>query len=186
MSTEWERTERLLARCKAGDRAACEEVVRRNYAAVYRFLLHMTSDSELAAELTQETFRTAWEKLAQFHGDSSVKTWLHRIAYNKFIDVHRKSSRESAAMDNIRLLSTQRHELPAWRDAAARDSSLRLHEAVQQLSDDERAVVALHYFDGLSLKETASVLGQPVGTVKWRLNAALRSLRSMVDVESLL
>jgi RNA polymerase sigma-70 factor (ECF subfamily) len=53
--------------------------------------------------------------------------------------------------------------------------------AVKQLPDEQRTIVALHYFEGLSLQETATVMGQAVGTVKWRLNKALTRLRSIVD-----
>jgi RNA polymerase sigma-70 factor (ECF subfamily) len=186
MSLDREPAERLVARFMSGDRAACEEVVRRDYAAVYRFLLHLTSDAELAADLTQETFRTAWEKLAQFHGRSTVKSWLHRIAYNKFVDAHRKACREQFARESMQWEAAERHELPAWRAAHARESALRLQELVQQLADDQRAVVALHYFEGFSLQETATIVEQPVGTVKWRISAALRALREVIDVESML
>src|SRR6186997_2887249 len=91
----------LMDRIRSGDRAACEELVRANYVSVYRFLLNLTGDSEMAANCTQDTFRIAWQKLADFGGRSSIASWLHRIAYNQFIDVYRKNRRERGLQENF-------------------------------------------------------------------------------------
>ncbi len=91
----------LIARILAGDRASCEELVRGNYQTVYRFVLHLTSDPEMAADITQDTFRAAWQKLSEFNRRASIKSWLHRIAYNRFIDVYRKHRRDRSALENL-------------------------------------------------------------------------------------
>jgi RNA polymerase sigma-70 factor (ECF subfamily) len=174
----------LIVRIRSGDRSACEELVRRTYETVYRFLVHLTADTELAADLTQDTFRTAWQKLGDFDGRASVASWLHRIAYNRFIDVCRKRRRDRSAQEFLQV-EFGRDEGATWACATSRsDVSEYLSAAVKQLSEDQRAVVVLHYFEGLSLQSTATVLEQPVGTVKWRLNAALTRLRAVVDAES--
>lgn len=174
----------LINRIRSGDRSACEELVRRTYETVYRFLVHLTADSELAADLTQDTFRTAWQKLGDFDGRASIASWLHRIAYNRFIDVCRKRRLDRSAQEFIQV-EIGRDEGATWPCATSRgDVAEYLSAAVKQLPEDQRAVVVLHYFEGLSLQETAEVLEQPVGTVKWRLNAALTRLRTVVDIES--
>ena len=78
--------QRLVNDLRAGRRDACAELVRAHYQAVYRFLVHLTRDVHRAEDLTQETFAAAWEKRATFEGRSTPATWLHRIAYTKFID----------------------------------------------------------------------------------------------------
>jgi RNA polymerase sigma-70 factor, ECF subfamily len=183
MSTGEQSMPSLIARIRAGDRAACEDLVRDEYDAVYRFSLHLTADTHAAADLTQETFRAAWQKLPQFDGRSSVASWLHRIVYNQFIDSCRKNRRVREIRERLQRNSMQPAELPPWRDAAAEEGTRCLVDAVAQLPNDQRALIALHYFEGLSLRETADVVGQPVGTVKWRVHAALRTLRTMIDVE---
>src|SRR5947208_11776814 len=92
-----------IARILAGDRAACEELVRQTYAGVYRFLLHLTSDPDMAADFTQDTFRAAWQKLGEFDGRASIASWLHRIAYNRFVDAYRKQRRDRTMRENVHL-----------------------------------------------------------------------------------
>jgi RNA polymerase sigma factor (sigma-70 family) len=174
----------LIDRIRSGDRAACEELVRANYVAVYRFLLNLTGDPEMASDCTQDTFRIAWQKLADFAGRASLASWLHRIAYNRFIDVYRKDRRERGLQEDFQLeqASVSRDTLPCA--AAVGDTSQYLSEAVKRLPNEQRAIIALHYFEGLSLTDTAAVVGEPVGTVKWRLSTALQRLRSIVDAEA--
>jgi RNA polymerase sigma-70 factor (ECF subfamily) len=174
----------LVARIRSGDRSACEEMVRQTYETVYRFLLHLTADADLAADLTQDTFRAAWQKLGDFEGRSSVASWLHRIAYNRFVEVYRKQRRHQSAQEYLQV-EFERDAGATWPCATTRsDVSEYLSAAVKQLPEEQGAVVVLHYFEGMSLQETAMVLEQPVGTVKGRLNAALRRLRSVVKAES--
>lgn len=82
---------------RAGDRDACEELVRQYYEGVYRFLFHQTPDPHLAADLTQETFAAAWQGIETFNGNASFSTWLHQIAYRKLVDGVRKSQRHRHA-----------------------------------------------------------------------------------------
>jgi RNA polymerase sigma-70 factor (ECF subfamily) len=184
MAGDVTRDAELINRIRGSDRAACEEMVRANYAAVYRFLVNLTGDAEMAADCTQDTFRIAWQKLADFGGRASIASWLHRIAYNRFIDVYRKSRRERGLQENFQIeqAGIANQELSCV--ASRRDASQYLSEAVGQLPDEQRAIVALHYFEGLSLAETAAVVGESVGTVKWRLSTALERLRTIVDAEA--
>src|SRR5215207_6055065 len=94
--------ERLLADIRAGRREACAALIQAHYQGIYRFLLHLTRDVALAEDLTQETFATVWEKLHLFAGRSSLSTWLHRIAYGKFVDVRRRTQRGADLADHLR------------------------------------------------------------------------------------
>ena len=101
----------LLKSRLAGRSQASAELIRAHYQAVYRFLLHLTRDIPRAEDLTQETFVAAWEGIATFQGRSTLATWLHRIAYTKFIDSQR-SERRAATL-------YQRVESRAWAPVAA-------------------------------------------------------------------
>ncbi len=81
--------QRLLDNLHAGRSEAFADLVRGHYQAIYRFLFHLTHDIPRAEDLTQETFAAAWERISTFQGRSTLKTWLHRIAYTKFIDSQR-------------------------------------------------------------------------------------------------
>ena len=175
---------RLPPEPRAGRQQACAELVRRHHAGVYRFLLHLTRDPHLADDLTQETFAAAWAKGDGFRGEAAPGTWLHRIAYGKFVDARRGRRRAEALADR---LGRQRRE-PQTPDPLetilADEAARRLYEAVQGLEDPaDRAVVVLHYWQGMSFRAMAAVLGEPVGTVKWRTSRALGRLRARLEAE---
>src|ERR671935_2108342 len=93
------REKKLIQRAKSADAQACTQVVHDHYERVYHLLAHLTRDPHRAEDLCQETFAAAWAKLDGFAGDSSIGTWLHRIAYRKFLDWLR--TRKRAPLEQI-------------------------------------------------------------------------------------
>jgi RNA polymerase sigma-70 factor, ECF subfamily len=175
--------ERLLEAVRAGRREACVALVEGHYAAVYRFLLSLTRNVAQAEDLTQETFAAAWQNLAGFDGRSSAATWLHRIAYRKFIDGRRSAVRRAALTGRL-AESAPRYDCANPLEALVADDEARwLAETVQRLEEPDRVVIVLHYSQGLSYREMAEVLGEPAGTVKWRTSAALERLRALLVAE---
>jgi len=145
---------------------------------VYRFLMHLTRDVHRAEDLTQETFAAAWERIATFQGRSTLATWLHRIAYTKFIDGRRAERRDT----------TLRERAPTppadpLATAMAVDEARSLFEALDQLDAADRTTIVLHYLQGMSYSEMALVLNEPNGTVKWRTREALNRLRILLGDE---
>ena len=98
------------------------------------------------------------------------------------MDTKRASKRQQAAMANMKTSSHNpgRDNSPLAHLEAGERSD-RIVQAVQALDGSERATIVLHYLEGLSLRETAAVLNEPVGTVKWRTNRALKRLRALLD-----
>jgi RNA polymerase sigma-70 factor (ECF subfamily) len=175
--------ERLWREVRAGRRAACAGLVEAHYESVYRFLLHLSRDVAQAEDLTQETFAAAWEKAGDFRGDSTLRTWLHRIAYGKFVDARRARQRRAALAE--RLAGGPAAGAPGPLEAVMADDQARhLSAQVQRLDPPERALIVLHYFQGLSYRDMAAVLGQPSGTVQWRTGLALRRLRALMGGEA--
>lgn len=172
---------RLLRDLQARRPGAFAECVRVHYAAVYRLLVHLTRHVHLAEDLTQETFAVAWEKIATFGGRCSLATWLHRIAYTKFVDASR-SDRRAASMRE-RLPQRDVVTLSPADNVAAADEARRLYQALDELGPLQRTAVVLHYLQGLSYRETAEVLDEPVGTVKWRIAEAVNQLRTLLEEE---
>jgi RNA polymerase sigma-70 factor, ECF subfamily len=173
--------QRLLSSLRAGRPEARAELVRAHYRAVYRWLVHLTRDVHQAEDLTQETFAAAWEKIATFQGRAALATWLHRIAYTKFIDARRAARRAAGALER---LAGPAVSPPDPLDAVtADDEARRLYRALNGLGAPERTVLVLHYLQGLSYREMAAVLDEPVGTVKWRTAEALNRLRAVLGDE---
>jgi RNA polymerase sigma-70 factor, ECF subfamily len=178
--------QRLLREIRAGRREACAELVRAHYAAVYRFCAHLTGNVDLAEDLSQDTFTRAWINLAGFRGESSLTTWLHRIAYCGWLDGRRRAARGRAALDR---LSREEAEpisgpLAPLRGLIVEEETRQLYAAVQRLTESHRVVVVLHYLQGLSYQEMAAVLAEPTGTVKARTRRALEQLRGFLLPEA--
>jgi RNA polymerase sigma-70 factor (ECF subfamily) len=171
----------LVDGLRAGRAEACAELVRGHYQAVYRFLLHLTRDIPRAEDLTQETFAAAWERIATFEGRSSLGTWLHRIAYRKFIDCQRVERRAAILHESV--TSTAFTPADPLETAMAVDEVRRLHGALDELDVADRTLLVLHYLQGLSYREMALVLDEPSGTVKWRTTKALNCMRILLADE---
>jgi RNA polymerase sigma-70 factor (ECF subfamily) len=176
----------LIERAKSGDAAACGALVRAHYAAVYRLLAHLTRGDAYAAEdLCQDAFAAAWQKLGTFAGGSSFATWIHRIAYRRFLDwlrSHRSAHEGRAPIgDGPGLEPTDSRDPLA--DAVADEEARTLHAALDRLGDADRQVLVMHYLTGLSYRQIAEITDEPAGTVKWRTSAAIARLREILSDE---
>jgi RNA polymerase sigma-70 factor, ECF subfamily len=178
----WSEEARLLAAIRGGDRSAAEELVERTYSAVFASLYRMCGDRDLAADLTQETYRKAWEALAGFDGRSQFFTWLYRIAYTTFLNAIRRPRRLTS------LDSPEAPEMPD--DAPSVDQLLsneedaeRLRAAVLQLSEDLRFTVTAHFWGGLAVKEIARIENITGVAVRKRLHKAFGILEASLEEE---
>jgi RNA polymerase sigma-70 factor (ECF subfamily) len=172
----------LAKRILAGDRAASAEFIGRFHAPIYRLLIHLARDAHSAEDLAQETFLAAWKNISSFNAASSLNTWLHSIAYRKFIDANRRNER-SVAIAAASTDEVHAKTLSPYESALANDEARQLYRALDRLRPRERDVVVLHYLQGLSYEELATVLREPSGTVKWRSRQALESLRTSLQNE---
>lgn len=174
----------LLKRVRAGERAACGQLIDRHYGPVYRYLLGMSGNAEVAADLCQGTFARAWEAIGGFAGRSALRTWLITIARNEFFSYLRKAGRTREWADALDLAS-----VPDPRPSVAENHQhAQVGKALRQLVDGlpakSREIVCLHYFSELSLRQSAALLSLPLGTAKSRLNTALSLLRTKVEEET--
>ncbi len=170
---------RILKALREGRREAYEDIIDAHYASIYRLLLFLTRDASQAEDMTQEVFASAWAAIQGFRGDASVKTWLRRIAYNLFLDAQRRRKRDAAFAD--RLGESDPGTEPDPLSRIMTDEHLgRIYRAMADLEGDERAVLLLHYLDGLSYREMARVLHRTPGTLKWMTHQALEKLRTQV------
>lgn len=171
----------LVRRILAGDREACRQLILLHHQAIYRLLVHLCRDAHTAEDLTQETFAAAWTGLGTFSGTASLATWLHRIAYRKFVDAGRRRQVVPVGQPDQAIEQVPSNEPDALDEVLADERSRRLYQALARLEPAERDVVVLHYLQGLSYREMAEVLDEPSGTVKWRTSQALTRLKTLLE-----
>ncbi len=176
-----------LDEIRSRDRGACERLVLEHYQKVYSLHFRLTGNTEDAADLTQETFRTVWEKIDSFRGESDFSTWLYRLAYNTNIDFHRKHQRTCVAHHRLEsVIETEDKSMNVSVATRLMDADEHQHisRQIDRLDGCEQEVIVLHYLQQLTIQQTAEVLGIAVGTVKWRLNQALSELRRFLNVDA--
>lgn len=168
---------RLVRRLQGRDRDAAVELIDRYHRRIYRYLLALSRDPELAEDLVQETFCTVWNAIDSFRLRSSLSTWIHTIARNHFLQqLRRKKPAEVPLRPSFTAIPDR--SVPGPDEGLRRSERERqLVAEIDRLSPDRREVIQLHYLQELSLRQSSEVLGVPIGTVKSRLNAALRDLR---------
>ena len=162
-----------------GDRASLDALLERTQGWLHRYVLRLVGDADLALEVVQEVFVSICRKLTFLRNPDLFRPWVYRIAsreaFRHLRRRRRRASRERPVVDEI-AAEPPRHLDPAVRRA--------LRRGVSRLPPKTRAVFLLHYFEELSLREAADVLGLAPGTVKSRLAYGLRLLRQRFGKES--
>ena len=168
----------LLFRLRKGDKGACRELVRRHHAGVYAYLRRLARSSDLAEDLTQETYAQAWTHVRGLRQCASLRAWLLTIARNEYLQWLRRRREEQGPTDGLEGRASP--DPSAEKTLLASERAGRLRSAVSRLEPELQECVSLHYFQDLSLREVSEVLAVPRGTVKSRLNRALGELRAQI------
>jgi RNA polymerase sigma-70 factor (ECF subfamily) len=165
----------IIQKCHQGDREAQKTLYERTSDSVYRMLLRMTGNKDDAFELAQETYLRVFKHIRQFDGASSVTTWICRIAINEARQFLRRRKRYDKKLTQI--------EAPTETDHPhqASDARLDVEQALASLPEQERVMLVLRYFDGMSYAEMAEVLEKPPGTIASGLNRAREHLRGYLE-----
>jgi RNA polymerase sigma factor (sigma-70 family) len=150
---------------------AFDRLYTEHAAGLLGFLTYQTGDRSLAEDIVADTFERVLTARSGWRGQSGEKTWLYAIAMNRLRDLARRRGAESRAVERVAAMPDEADEL-----AAVGERDL-LQRALQTLSQEERAVVALRFGADLSLREIADVLGERQSTVEGRLYRGLRRLR---------
>jgi RNA polymerase sigma-70 factor (ECF subfamily) len=167
----------LVARCRAGDVDAFETIYNQHAARIYTLACRMAGSPHDGEDLLQEIFLQAHRKLASFKGDSSLGTWLYRLALNHCLDYVRSRRAKMG-----RLTDTLDAE-GAMEPVAARETPIArvdLERALQQLPQGCREAFVLHDVEGFDHKEVAKLLGIAEGTSKSQVFKARSRLRGLL------
>ena len=173
--------EGLLERLAGGDEAALSELYDRYQAQMYGLALRITNDTSLAEDAVQEAFLGIWRNAARYSASkASVRTWLLSIAHHRAIDSIRRRRATSPlpeTEDGAGLPSAP----DVWPEVARASDRDAVLAAIAQLPPEQRAVIELAYFGGLTQTEIARQAAIPLGTVKSRSRLGLRQLRRLLE-----
>jgi RNA polymerase sigma-70 factor (ECF subfamily) len=187
-----------LARlCSVRDAGASRHLITANNQRLFRAAWSILKDRGEAEEAVQAAYLSAFGAIGRFEGRSALSTWLTRIAINEALARQRAGRRRRKQLEDrgVTMLDDYRAAFargsdPARPDTAAARAQLRrlLEEAIGKLPEQFRTVFVLRDVEGLSVEDTAQVLGLVEGTVKSRLLRARRKLQDMLapDVRSAL
>ena len=173
----------LLERLAAGDRGAADDLAAMTYGPVYAALARLSGDPDLAADLTQETYRKAWRSLASFDRRSRFSTWLYRIAYNTFLN-HVRRPQPLQSLDDDAPAPVKDPAPGAEERAARRESAARLRRAVLGLPEEVRFTVTARFWGDLEIKELAALENITGTAIRKRLKKAYAHLGTVLSEEA--
>jgi RNA polymerase sigma-70 factor (ECF subfamily) len=167
----------LIARVAHQDQSAFVALYDRYSSRIYTLILHMVNDQMLAEEILQETFLRVWRRADQYDpGRGSLLIWLLAVARRTALERLRFESRRPALSD-AEEQSTYLESLPEPETTSEEARWRSLYLAVQSLPEEQKKLIELAHYQGLSQSEIAEMLGLPLGTVKTRLRAGMLRLR---------
>lgn len=167
-------------------RTAFDALYDEHLQAVHAYVLARTRDREVAQDLVQETFLRAWRNIAQVGALEAgrQRAWLVAVARNLVIDRSRRTSSERAAVERVgRLSDPAPASDPAGQAEVARDVAA-VDRAIASLPEDQRVLLSLQVMGGLTSAEIGELLGEPAGTVRYRLSQVRSRLRTALEEES--
>jgi len=170
----------LAQRCGRGDPDAFEQLYRAHAGRLYTLIVRMVASAETAEDLLQEVFLTAHRKVSNFRGDSSLGTWLYRMAVNHCLDYLRgrqnKMARTTDSIDEEGMVEP----VAIAPLVASAISRLDLERAIERLPDGCRTAFVLHDVEGFQHHEIATMLGISEGTSKSQVHKARMKLRAIL------
>ena len=180
----------LIERCRGGDLDAFDEIVARHQNRIFNLCYWMLSDREEAADAAQDAFVRAFRSIANFRSESTLGTWLHRIAVNVCLDIKAKRNRGPLSYSSLETSDDEGQaqqfdppdhgETPLER--VQRDERRQaVLQALARLSPEHHAVLVLFDIQGYSYEDAAQALDLPMGTLKSRLNRARLALRRALE-----
>ena len=169
----------LVEQAQRGDVEAFDSLARMTGDRCLAIAVRILRDIDLAEDAVQAALITAWTDLRSLRDPSRFEPWLHRILTNACYAEARRRSRWSEGLRVLPVAGTYGPD-----ESLTVDDRDLLERAFRRLTVEQRAVLAFHYYLGLSISEVADRIGIPVGTAKSRLHHATRALRASVEADS--
>jgi RNA polymerase sigma-70 factor, ECF subfamily len=165
----------LVTRAQNGERNAFSELVRIHAQGVMNVIYRMCGDAHIAEDAAQETFIRAWLHLSSYRPQTSLRSWLYRIAVNAATDILRKEKHIlPTALEDLQLKDPQSGPESLY---SQEEQNAVIQKAVLSLPEASRVVLVLREYEEMSYHEIADALDIPIGTVMSRLNYARKLLK---------
>jgi RNA polymerase sigma-70 factor, ECF subfamily len=168
----------LVEQASRGDRDAFAALAAASVDRLYAIARRILQDHDRAQDAVQSTLLGAWRDLPSLRDHARFQQWLHRVLVRACYD---EANKQRAFHASVRVLHAEPATLDSTGWLADRD---QLEHAFRRLTAEQRAVVVLHFYVGLPLKEVSEVLAIPEGTARSRLHYALRVMRAAVKADS--
>ncbi|HEX5433751.1 MAG TPA: sigma-70 family RNA polymerase sigma factor [Candidatus Angelobacter sp.] len=166
----------LIARLRAGDESAMADIYDRYSGIVYAVALRVLGNTGSAEDVMQEVFLQLWRNPHAFDADrGKLAPWLAVIARNRSIDILRKRPTEMVGDIGDLPVSTG---VDLEDEAAERLAISKIRGVLVQLPQDQRRLLEMAFFEGMTHSEIAGKTGEPLGTVKTRIRSGLQALRN--------
>ena len=177
-----ERDEWLMAQVADGKREHLEPLIRRYANPLLTFIRRMVGDQHRSEELFQDVFLAVWVKRRQYEFPRPFKSWLYAIAVNKCRASFRGQALPAflAESGNLATPPATREPSPVEKMVATETAAL-VANAVELLPPQQRAVVVLRVWDGLSYAEIAEIVGRSQGTVRSNMHHGLAAMRKYLE-----
>jgi len=154
---------------------------------VYAYLLGRLSDPELARDLLQETFLRVWRRLSELAPlpDAQQRAWIFTVARNLAIDSYRASAAHQAALAALHHQAATQPTTVAGphQHAEFNERLAQLDAAIRHLPEEQRVILSMATAGGLTSRQIGEALGEPAGTIRYRLSQARKQLAGALDLE---
>jgi len=173
----------LLARVTQGDEQALAKLYDLTSSRVYSMALYVLKDPAMAEEVTLDVFLQIWQRAGQFDPTRGKPiTWVTVLTRSRSIDRLRTCQKEKGNYQFLETINTQQTDLLAVETTSiACDQTRAVQKAMMALSPEQRQVIEMAYFSGLSQREIAEKIDKPLGTVKTRIRLGMINLRNTLN-----
>ena len=168
----------LIVAISESDQSAMTRFYKAHEARTYAFVLKKLNDPHAAADVVVETMMAVWNNAKLFRGSAKVTTWLLGIAHRKAIDVLRKRGRHEADELDFDVVDESSDFTLALESA---DDSANIKHCMEGLSDSQKEIIHLAFFEDMAYPEVAEVVDCPEGTVKTRVFHAKKKLKQCLE-----
>lgn len=178
-------SENIIDRAKLGDKGAFNKLVSLWHKRIYNFSLKYFNDHDLAIEATQKTFIKVFDHLGQLKEIEKFKSWIYVIALNQCREEDRKFGRLSkmfVSSDEVSEVKyKQEHTTSPESDYVRTEMSDIVTQAINELGEEQKAVLIMKEYEGLKFREIAEILSVSENTVKSRLYYGLNHLKKILE-----
>lgn len=176
--------EQLISAICTGNEAAIETLYERYHRYAYTLAYRILRDPVAAEDIVQDAFLSIWRKAASYQAQTgSVQSWIQAIVRNRSIDKIRASAHRDYQWSPLQVENEQdppSEEPDVWEQAWQSEQHRIIYEVMEQIPEEQRKVIELAYFGGLTHAEIAEQYEIPLGTVKGRMRLGLQKMKSLL------